>query len=75
MGRYFFDITMGNEDYRDSEGAEFDNHELAEEEAVAALLETVRDEGMIGSYAMTVRDEHGTIVLTATLKLDVSRPE
>ena len=42
---------------------------------MAALLETVRDEGMIGSYAMTVRDEHGTIVLTATLKLDVSRPE
>jgi hypothetical protein len=80
MPRFFFDTHDGDHLTADEEGLDLDGIEQAREEAVRALPDLARDllpDGDRRSFAVTVRDESGTALLTATLTLRVEplRPE
>jgi hypothetical protein len=74
MPRFFFDTHDGDHLTADEEGLDLDGIEQARDEAVRALPDLAHDtlpDGDWRSFAVTVRDESGKAVLTATLTLRV----
>lgn len=74
MPRFYFDTHDGDRLTEDDEGLDLDGIEQARKEAIRALPDLVRDtlpNGDRRDFAVTVRDERGQPVLTATLSLRV----
>ena len=73
MPRYFFDTNDGDMFAEDDEGLEFPDSEAARRAAVAALPDLARDklpDGDRRDFTVSVRDEAGMIVYSASLNLN-----
>jgi len=74
MSRYFFDTDESGKVLIDEDGVELPNIDEAEKEALATLGHIAKDRaGRCRYVAMNVRDEAGTVLLTAALSLQVER--
>ncbi|WP_127752880.1 MULTISPECIES: hypothetical protein [unclassified Devosia] len=76
MQRFFFDVDDGSF-HEDSEGTNLRDEQAAEDEAVKALAEMVRDlipTSPPGSITMWVRDEHQERLLELSISLTIKRP-
>lgn len=74
--RYFFDTLNGAAD-KDDIGQELATLDLAQDQAVLALVDMSRDEMASrkgNKVSVSVRDTTGKTVLTASLVLDIQRP-
>ena len=73
MPRYYFDEYDGETVTQDDEGLELDGIEAARAEARKALPDIARDvlpeDGDRRTMVVKVRDEAGTVLITATLSL------
>jgi len=72
MPRYFFDTDNGDLQVEDDEGIELPDAEAARAIGVAALPDMARDslpDGDQRTFAVRVRDEHGTVVYSASLDM------
>jgi hypothetical protein len=77
MTRFFFDTHDGVRAERDTDGVDLPNEETARSEAKAALTDMARDHLPNGNHLelrVTIRDEAGEEIYTASLVLDVSMP-
>jgi hypothetical protein len=76
MPRYYFDIADGALSGTDDVGLDFPNLQAARDNAVATLGEIAHDElpdGDHRDFQISIRDEAGQILLTATLALRVDQ--
>jgi hypothetical protein len=76
MPLYFFDTTDTGLSHTDDEGIELDGLEIARQEALAMLGGIARDElpdGDAREFVVRIRDEAGSVLLTASLVLRVER--
>jgi hypothetical protein len=76
MPRYYFDIADGAPSGTDDIGLDFPNFQAARENALATLGEIARDElpdGDERDFQISIRDEGGQVLLTATLALRVDQ--
>ena len=74
--RFFFDTNESGRVLRDDDGVELPSIVGAERQALAALGEIAKDElprGDVRYIEMQVRDDKGTVLLTAALTLQVER--
>ena len=74
MPRYFFDIADGDKSGHDDEGLNFPDIKAARAGALQALGEIARDElpdGDCRDFSVSIRDQAGQVLLTATLTLRV----
>ena len=73
MPRYYFDEYDGDTVTQDDEGLELDGIEAARAEARKALPDIARDvlpeDGDRRTMVVKVRDEAGTVLITATLSM------
>jgi hypothetical protein len=77
MTRFFFDTHDGVRAERDTDGVDLPSEEMARSEAKAALTDMARDHLPNGNHLelrVTIRDEAGDEIYTASLVLDVSTP-
>jgi hypothetical protein len=75
MDRYFFDVFDGTQLHRDEEGSDLPNLKAVRDDAVALLPELIKTrlpEDEHRKLVVTVRDESGAAILTASLSLDVT---
>ncbi len=76
MGRFFFDFSDGDTLFVDSEGTVLIDEGHVELEATRTLGEIALDllpETGPRRLALTVRDEHGRYIMTASLTLEIDR--
>ena len=76
MQRFFFDSDEAGRVLQDDDGVDLPDVDAAERQALAALGEIARDELPTRQpryIALNVRDERGTVLLTAALSLHLQR--
>ena len=77
MGRFFFDFRDGENLFVDSEGTDLVDESHVELEATRTLAEIALDLLPVSGprrLVLTVRDEHGRPIMTASLTFEIERP-
>ena len=76
MPRYFIDAHDGDYPHRDEDGHDLPDDEAARQAALDALPDMARDKLPDGDrrvFTATARDEHGTVVYSASMTLEGRR--
>lgn len=76
MTVYFFDVSDDGRPFKDSEGAEFADNELAATEALLVLFEVMRDNTSLAPdrrLTVTARTAAGRMTFKASLQLQTAR--
>jgi hypothetical protein len=73
LPRFYFDTFDGDRTNADSEGIECSSHKQVRYQAIDALPDMAREvlpDGPNRTFSVEVRDEVGTVVFRATLRLE-----
>lgn len=76
MPRYYFDLNDCGHDFPDDDGEECADIDVAHEAVLRTLSGIVGDKlpnGMERKFIINVRDEAGTVVLTASMSLLIEK--